>query len=64
MTRVLATLSLQILKNCAREDVVDMLTRAGRHLIDAQWIGHQLAVNGVDLGEGVLWFKILETQSN
>lgn len=50
--KVLVTLSAQILKNCVRVDAVEMLRRAGRHLVSARYMGHQLFANGIQIAHG------------
>jgi len=49
----LVTLSMQLLKNCVHGDALRVLKAAGRHLINAQYLGHRFVVNGIDIAHGL-----------
>jgi hypothetical protein len=45
----LITLATTLLKNCVRGDALDMMKEAGKHFIDARYLGHRLLISGVDV---------------
>merc|ERR1719478_1531919 len=51
--RVLAAVSLQILRNCLGDDVADMLSSAGKHLINASYLGENFLEKGIDIAHGL-----------
>lgn len=49
----MVTMSTQLIRNCVHGDALEMLKRTGRHLINAQYLGHRFVVNGVDIAHGL-----------
>jgi hypothetical protein len=49
----MVTLSTQLLRNCVHGDALEMLKKTGRHLTNAQYLGHRFIVNGVDIAHGL-----------